>query len=46
MRHTYLCLGVVNGKYFKVRTTMAQDDKSQDEVRRFVGAWVAKLWKS
>lgn len=42
---TYLCLGVVNKKFFKVRTTMPQDEGSQREVRRFVGAWVAKLWK-
>ncbi|MBI3702605.1 MAG: hypothetical protein HY244_01835 [Rhizobiales bacterium] len=42
---TYLCLGVANKKFFKVRTTMPQDEASQREVRRFVGAWAAKLWK-
>lgn len=43
---TYLCLGVVNQKFFKVRTTMPQDEDSQREVQRFIGAWVAQLWKS
>lgn len=43
---TYLCLGVTNGKFFKVRTTMPQRTDSQTEVRRFIGAWAAKLWKS
>lgn len=41
---TYLCLGVVDGKFFKVRMTTRQHEGAQDELRRFVGAWVAKLW--
>jgi hypothetical protein len=41
---TYLCLGVANGKFFKVRTTALQPEGSQDELRRFIGAWVTKLW--
>ena len=42
---TYVCLGVANKKFFKVRTTMPQGEDSQREVRRFIGAWVARLWK-
>jgi hypothetical protein len=45
-RDTYLCLGVANGKFFKVRTTMAQSPDSQAEIQRFIGAWAAKIWKS
>jgi len=41
---TYLCLGAVNKKFFKVRTTMPQGENSQREVRRFIGVWVAKIW--
>jgi hypothetical protein len=43
---TFLCVGVANGKFFKVRTTMPQSAQSQSEVERFVGAWAAKIWKS
>jgi len=43
--HTYLCLGVMNGKFFKVRTTMPQRSDSETEVRRFLGAWTAAIWK-
>jgi hypothetical protein len=41
---SYLCTGVVNGKFFKVRTTMLQAEDSQSEARRFIGAWIAKIW--
>ena len=43
---SYLCLGVAKGKFLKVRTTMPQSQTSQAEVRRFIGAWVAAIWKS
>lgn|SRR5262249_30189212 len=43
---TFVCVGAVNGKFFKVRTTMPQQSGSQDELQRFIGAWAAKLWKS
>jgi hypothetical protein len=41
---TFVCLGVVNGKFFKVRTSMPQRPDSKAEARRFIGAWVARLW--
>ena len=41
---TYLCLGVLRGKFFKVRTTMLRDPGSKAEVQRFVGAWVGRFW--
>jgi hypothetical protein len=41
---TYLCLGAINGKFFKVRTTALQAEGSQEELRRFIDAWVVKLW--
>jgi hypothetical protein len=44
--HTYVCVGAAKGKFFKIRTTMPRQDGSLDEVKRFVGAWVGKLWKS
>jgi tetratricopeptide (TPR) repeat protein len=37
---SFVCLGVVNGKFFKVRTSMPQRPDSEAEVRSFVGAWV------
>jgi hypothetical protein len=43
-RDSFVCLGVFNGKFFKVRTTMPQRADAQAEIRRFVGLWVARLW--
>jgi hypothetical protein len=37
---SFVCLGVVNGKFFKVRTSMPQRPDSEAEVRSFVRAWV------
>jgi hypothetical protein len=41
---SFVCLGVFNGKFFKVRTTMPQRADAQVEIRRFVGLWVARMW--
>jgi hypothetical protein len=41
---SFVCLGVVNGKFFKVRTSMPQRPDSTAEVRSFVGAWVDRIW--
>jgi hypothetical protein len=37
---SFVCLGIVNGKFFKVRTSMLQRPDSEAEVRSFVRAWV------
>jgi hypothetical protein len=39
-----VCVGVVNGKFFKVRTSMAQRPDSDAEVRSFAQAWAEHLW--
>ena len=41
----YVCLGVVNGKFFKTSTRMRHQPDSEAEVRRFLGAWVGQIWK-
>lgn len=43
---SFVCLGVVNGKFFKVRTSMPRQPDSKAEVRSFVAAWVDRLWNS
>lgn len=41
---TFVCLGVLKGKFFKVRTTMPPTADAEAEVRRFAGSWVDRLW--
>jgi hypothetical protein len=41
---SFVCLGVVNGKFFMVRTSMPRRPDAEAEVRRFVQAWVDLLW--
>lgn len=41
---TFVCLGVFNGKFLKVRTTARQTANTESEVRRFIGLWVDRLW--
>ena len=43
---TFMCLGVYNGKFFKVRTTIPQSANAEPEMRRFTGLWVDRLWSS
>ena len=42
----YVCLGVVNGKFFKTSTRMSHRPDSEAEQRRFIGAWINHIWKS
>jgi hypothetical protein len=42
---SFLCMGVVNGKFLKIRTTMPQRSDSEAELQRFIGAWAERLWK-
>jgi hypothetical protein len=39
-----LCLGVVNGKFFKFRISNDQRPSSEAEARGFIGAWAKMLW--
>jgi hypothetical protein len=41
---SFLCLGVVNGKFFKTRTSMPQRRDSEPEAREFIEAWAGRLW--
>ncbi len=41
---TFVCLGVFNGKFLKVRTTIPQTANTESEIRRFLGLWIDRLW--
>jgi hypothetical protein len=43
-RDSFLCLGGVKGKFFKIRITTVQHADTMPDARRFVAAWAEYLW--
>jgi hypothetical protein len=41
---SYVCVGIVNGKFFKVRTSMLHRPDAEEVTRSFLGSWVDSIW--